>query len=161
MTNYVASLFVDPSSTAKYLGETVGTHYSAALRATEAYAKHLAARRESLLRETYSGDGLGNFWKDLMRSEQVRIGTPEVFKSLSTNPSHYFSDFLDTADEVFQGRYEGSRPSQKKKSGKAEHAQCLRLLRDHNAGGLQDYFAVQNKVAVWMQLLRVMGGYQS
>ena len=91
----IVAQFNDPSTAARYLGESVGTHYSAALRATEAYGNHLAAKRESLLSGIFEGQGLGDFWRDLLRSEQVRIGSPKVLQELSTTPSHYFFDFLD------------------------------------------------------------------
>jgi hypothetical protein len=156
----IVAQFNDPSTAARYLGESVGTHYSAALRATEAYGKHLAAKRESLLSGKFEGQGLGDFWRDLLRSEQVRIGSPKMLQELSTTPSHYFFDFLDTADDVYRRRYGGLPSSQGKRLCKTEHAQCLRFLRNHTGGGIPDHFTVQNKIATWMKLLRMMGGYQ-
>ena len=160
MANQVSAHFINPSTVATHLGETVGTHYCAALRAAEAYGTHLAGVRESLLLETFEEGGLGNFWRDLLRSEQVHIGSPNVLKSLSTTPSHYFRDFLDTADAVYRRRYKDVPSHQRTSLGKLEHAQCLRFLRDHKSGGQVDHFTVQNKVATWMQLLRIMGRYQ-
>jgi hypothetical protein len=160
MTKYLTPLFIDPASTARYLGETVGTHYSVALRATAAYATHLAAKRESLHTETFEGESLGNFWRDLLEMEQVEVGSPRVLKGLGRNPSHYFQDFLGTADAVFRSRYENVPVSQKGKSRKIEHSQCLRFLRNHNDGGIHDHFSVQNKVAAWIQLLKMIGKYQ-
>jgi hypothetical protein len=150
----------DPSTAARYLGEIVGTHYSAALRATEAYGRHLASKRDSLLAETFEGEGLGEFWRELLKSEKVRLGSGKVLKGLSTTPSHYFFDFLDTAEEVYRKRYLGDLFSKRNKAGKMEHAQCLAFLRDHCAGGVPDHFTVQNKIATWKQLLRVVGRYQ-
>jgi hypothetical protein len=89
----------------------------------------------------------------------VRIGSPKVLKDLSTYPSHYFSDFLDTADAVYRRKYLNCPPEQKKKLGHSEHEKCLRLLRDHSATGMQDHFTVQNRIATWMQMIRIMGGY--
>jgi hypothetical protein len=160
MVRYLVPQFHDPASAAKYLGESVGTHYSVALRATEAFGRHLAAKPESLLSETFEGEGLGAFWRDLLKAEEVRIGSHEVLRALSTHPSHYSVDFLDTADAVFLRRYEDLPLSQRSKAGKAEHALCLRVLRNQNGTGAQDHFAVQNKVAAWMRLLKMMGGYQ-
>jgi hypothetical protein len=160
MSNQVVARFVDPATVAAYLGENVGTHYSAALRAAEAYGRHLAAIRGNLLSDTFEGERLGNFWRELLRSEQIRIGSPNVIRGLSSTPSHYFSDFLDTADAVYSRNYENVPPPQRKKLGHTEHAKCLRLLRDHQALGMRDRFAVQNKITTWMQLLRIVGGYQ-
>jgi len=160
MTKNITAQCNDPSTAARYLGESVGTHYSAALRATEAYGRHLAAKRESLLSGEFEGEGLGDFWRDLLRSEQVPIGSPKVIQGLSATPSHYFSDFLDTADDVYRKSYGNVPPSQRKKLGQTEHEKCLRFLRNHTRGGVPDHFTVQNKIATWMKLLRMMGGYQ-
>jgi len=160
MTNLALAQFNDPSTTARYLGESVGTHYSAALRATEAYGKHLAAKRTSLQSETFEGESLGDFWRELLRSEKVRVGSMEVLRELSTTPSHYFLDFLNTAEAVYEKRYRGSPSSERKQGCKTEHAQCLAFLRDHSAGGARDHFTVQNKISTWMRLLRLMGRYQ-
>lgn len=156
----VVAQFDHASTVATFIGESVGTHYSAALRAAEAYGKYLSAVRESLLLENFRGDGLGHFWRDLMRAEQVQGASSTVLVTLSTKPSYYFSDFLDTADAVFGRKYQDVSEQQKKKIGQTEHAQCLRLLRDHNAAGMKDHFAVQNKVAGWMQMMRLMGTYR-
>jgi hypothetical protein len=158
MKTYVTARFNDPSSTAKYLGECVGTHYSVALRAAEAYGKYLAERRESLLSETFEGEGLANFWRDLLRSEEIRLASPKVLRALSRNPTHYISDFLNTAEAVFHTRYKDGPSPQ---LGKVQHEKCLHLLRDHHAGGIRDHFDVQNKITTWMQLLRVLGEYRS
>ena len=160
MTRNLIAQCNDPSTAARYLGESVGTHYSSALRATEAYGKYLAAKRESLLSEIFEGEGLGDFWRDLLRSEQIRIGSPKVLKGLSTTPSHYLFDFLDTADDVYRRSYGDVPSSLRKKLGQTEHAQCLRFLRNHAGGGVGDQFTVRNKIATWMKLLRIMGGYQ-
>ena len=152
--------FSDPKTIATYLGETIGTHYSAALRAAEAYGKHLAASRDQLLQETFEGDGLRAFWVAMMKSEQLRSWSPGDLKRLGTAPTHYFYDFLDTADSVFERNYRDVAEAQRKKLGHTEHAQCLRVLRDHKAEGLENHFAVQNKVGQWMQMIRVMGRYQ-
>jgi hypothetical protein len=152
--------FDDARTVARYIGEAVGTHYSAALRAAEAYGKHLASHRESLVEDTFEGEGLGRFWGAVMESEQVR-GIPRgAHEQLSTTPTLYFSDFLDTADAVFGERYRDAPESRRKKLGHTQHAQCLRLLRDHAAEGIRDHFTVQNRVATWMQMIRVMGGYR-
>lgn len=160
MATELFAQFDHPKTVASYLGETVGTHYSVALRAAEAYGKHLAAVRTSLLSERFEGDGLGNFWKEMMTSEQVRSSSPDVLDALRTTPSHYFSDFLDTADAVFRNRYEDVPQAQRKKVGQNQHVQCLRLLRDHKREGIEDHFAVQNRVAKWMQMIRALGAYQ-
>jgi len=160
MENDVIPRFTDPSTAAKYLGETIGTHYSAALRAASAYGTHLAAKRERLLGSTFEGESLGDFWRELIQAEQVRLGSPKVMQSLSTTTSHYFSDFLDAAEEVYERKYEDSSESRKRKSRKSEHAQCLRFLRDHSIGGKADQFTVRNKTETWMQLLKVTGQYQ-
>lgn len=160
MAREISAQFDDPGTAATYLGESIGTHYSAALRAAEAYGRHLAATRESLLTESFDGQGLRNFWLDLIRSEQVRLKSPNVLKNLSTTTSHYFQDFLDTADAVYGRQYMDVTPEQRKKIGQTEHAKCLRILRDHSAEGLEDHFAVQNRVSTWMQLIRVTRRYQ-
>lgn len=160
MTNLALAQFNDPSTAARYLGESVGTHYSAALRATEAYGRHLAAKRESLLSDSFEGESLGEFWSDLLRSEKIQLGSPKVLKELSTTPSHYFLDFLNTAEAVYEKRYRDLPSSKRKQLSKTEHAQCLAFLRDHGAGGARDHFAVRNKIATWMRLLRMMGRYQ-
>jgi len=160
MTREVNAQFDDPGTAATYLGETVGTHYSAALRAAEAYGRHLAAVRESLNGERFEGDGLGKFWGDLMKAEQVRLRSPEVLKKLSTLPSHYFLDFLETADAVYYRRYQDVPATQRKKLGQTQHAQCLRILRDPTAEGMQDHFAIRNRIATWMQMIKVMRGYR-
>ena len=160
MAKDIAAEFNDPSTVATSLGESVGTHYSAALRAAEAYGKHLAAEREALLLGTFEGKSLGDFWRDLLKSEQLRIGSPKVLKGLSTTPSHYFFDFLDRADEVYREKYRDVQSPKRKKSDQTEHAQCLRLLRNHAEEGMKDHFTVQNKIATWMQMIRIMGGYQ-
>jgi hypothetical protein len=36
----------------------------------------------------------------------------------------------------------------------------LRLLRDHSAEGMRDHFTVQNRIATWMQMIRITGGYR-
>lgn len=159
METKVMARVVDPTTAARFLGESVGTHYSVALRAAKAYSTHLASNRRDLLEPTYDGEGLGAFWRELLRSEQVQIGSTKVLQGLSTEPSHYFHDFLETAETVYRSRYEDSSSNPKKSSGKSEHAQCLRFLRDHNSCGPVDHFTVQNKVATWMQLLRIMGKY--
>jgi hypothetical protein len=94
-----------------------------------------------------------------MKSEQIQV-PPKVFKALAAEPSHYFSDFLDTADAVFVRRYKDVPRQQRKKVGHTQHAECLRLLRDHKSAGIQDHFAVQNKVASWMKMVRMSGRYQ-
>lgn len=160
MAKEVIARFEDARTVASYLGEAVGTHYSAALRAAEAYGKHLAAVRDSLQEEPYQGDSLGKFWLEVMKSEQVQSTSPTVLRDLRRSPAHYFSDFLDTAESVFQRRYEEGSKAQRKKVGQTQHAQCLRLLRDHRAEGIENHFAVQNKVATWMQMVRALGAYQ-
>ena len=160
MAKDIAAQFHDPSTVATSLGESVGTHYSAALRAAEAYGKHLAAEREALLVGTFEGKNLEDFWRDLLTSEQLRVGSSQVLKGLSTEPSHYFADFLDTADDVYRRRYGDVQGPRKKKSTQTEHARCLRLLRDHTAEGMKDHFTVQNKIATWMRMIRLLGGYQ-
>jgi hypothetical protein len=160
MVKDVKAQFDDPRTVAAYLGETVGVHYSAALRAVEAYGKHLASVRAFLLNETFEGEGLRNFWKDLLDSEQVRIKSPEVLRRLSTETSHYFFDFLETADEIYGKRYQDVPPAQKKKLGHSQHAQCIRIMRDHDAEGIKDRFALQNRIATWKQMIKVMGGYR-
>jgi hypothetical protein len=160
MRKEAAAHFDDARTVARYLGETVGTHYSAALRAAEAYAKHLASKRKFLLDDTFEGDSLERFWKAVMESEQIRGIPLAARRELATTPTHYFSDFLDTADATFVERYRDVPNSRKKKLGHTQHAQCLRLLRDHVAEGIQDHFTVQNTVATWMQMIRVTGGYR-
>lgn len=160
MGKNVTPRFSDPKTIATYLGDTIGTHYSAALRAAEAYGKHLAASRDQLLQETFEGEGLRAFWQAMMKSEQLRTWSPGDLKRLGAAPNHYFSDFLDTADSVFERKYRDVPETQRKKLGHTEHAQCLRVLRDHKAEGLENHFAVQNKVGQWMQMIRVMGRYQ-
>jgi hypothetical protein len=160
MTRDITPQFNDPSTAAIYLGENVGTHYSAALRAAEAYGRYLAAQRQSLLSESYEGESLRDFWRELLRSEQVQIGSPKVLMGLGTKPSYYFSDFLDAADTAFRRRYQSSSPQRRTKQSKTEHAKCLRLLRNHGAEEMPDHFSVRNKIATWMQMLRITGGYQ-
>ena len=82
-----------------------------------------------------------------------------MLQGLGTSPSHYFLDFLDTADQVFRKKYRDIPSSQRTQMMKAEHEQCLRFLRDHTAAGT-DHFTVQNKITTWMQLLRMAGRYQ-
>jgi len=159
-TKAIDAHFDDPKTTATYFGEAVGTHYSVALRAAEAYGQHLAAARGSLLQEVFEGDGLTKFWQTLLNTEQVRNLAPGVLQALGTRPDHYFRDFLDTAEEVYERRYEDVSPSQRKRAGRSEHAKCLRLLRDHEAEGLKHRFAVQNRVATWMQVSRITRAYR-
>ena len=160
MATDLIARFSDPVTTARYLGESIGTHYSVALRAAKAYGVHLAARRDSLVSGSYEGEELGDFWRDLLRSENVRMGSTEVMKGLSTTPAHYFSDFLDTADAVFKNKYSDVPLNRRKTSTKTEHAKCLRYLRDHRQEGRADHFSVQNNVATWTQLSRMLGQYQ-
>jgi hypothetical protein len=152
--------FDDPGTIATYIGENVGTHYSSALRVVEAYGQHLAAVREQLLQERFEGDGLEEFWKAAIRSEQVQSRSRGAEKRLGTTPSFYFNDFLDTADSVFEKKYRDVPGEQRKKLGHTQHAQCLRVLRDHQAEGLENHFAVQNKVQEWKLMLRALGGYR-
>lgn len=159
MVTEVVAEFDSPDTVATYIGETVGTHYSAALRVAEAYGKHLAPVRDSLPEGSFKGEGLGRFWKAVTESEQIEV-SPKVLKALADDPSHYFSDFLDTADAVFVKRYKDVPRPQRKKVGHTQHAECLRLLRDHKSAGIQDHFAVQNKVAGWMKMIRMSGKYQ-
>jgi len=150
----------DPSTAARYLGESVGTHYSAALRAARAFSTHLAGKRESLLKEEYEGNGLRDFWRELLRSEKVRVGSPMVLRELSTSPSHYFRDFLDTAEAVYHMRYQDPAANGGKSVLKSEHAQCLSFLRNPDPSEQLSQFTIQNKVTTWMQLLRILGKYQ-
>jgi hypothetical protein len=150
----------DPSTAARFFGEAVGTHYSAALRAAKAYSTHLADKRESLWEEEWEGTGLGDFWRDLIRSEQVRLGSPKVLRRLSTKPTFFVHEFLDTAEAEYRKRYEAGPATDKKGSLKSEHAQCLAFLRSSDANGPLEQFNIQNKVATWMQLLRILGKYR-
>jgi len=160
MRTEVLAQFDDPRTVATYIGEAVGTHYSAALRAVEAYGKHLASNREKLHREPFDGEGLGEFWSQVMKSEQVLSSSATARKELALTPAHYFSDFLDTADAVFEKKYKDVPVSQKKKLGHSQHAMCLRILRDHTAEGIKDHFAVRNRVTTWIQMIKATGGYQ-
>lgn len=160
MSKEASAHFDDARTIARYLGETVGTHYSAALRAADAYARHLASKRKFLFQDRFEGDGLEKFWRTVMESEHVRGIPPAAHRQLASAPRHYFADFLDTADATFVERYRDVPDSRKKKLGHTQHAQCLRLLRDHVAEGIQDHFTVQNTVATWMQMIRVTGGYR-
>jgi hypothetical protein len=159
METTVVARLNDPSSAARYLGEAVGTHYSAALRAAKAYGTHLAGSRESLLKDEFEGSSLGDFWRDLIRSEQVRLGSPKVLRGLSKTPS-FFHDFLDAAEAEYRKRYKSGPSTRKKGTLKSEHAQCLAFLRESDANGPMAQFAIQNKVNTWMQLLRILGKYQ-
>lgn len=158
--NEASAQFDDARTVARYLGEAVGTHYSAALRAAEAYGRHLASTRESLLNETFEGEGLKKFWNAVMESEHVRSISPTAHEQLATTPDHYFADFLETAETVFGQRYQDVPEAQRKKLGHTQHASCLKLLRDHVAAGIPDHFTVRNRVATWMQMIRVTGGYR-
>lgn len=160
MATEVTAQFDDPRTTATYLGEAVGTHYSAALRAALAYGKHLAGVSESLLEDTFEGEGLRKFWLDLIASEEVGGISPSVLATLSSTSAHYFRDFLGTAEAVYERKYREASPARKKKLGQTEHARCLRLLRDHKAEGLRGRFAVQNTVSKWMQLSRITRAYR-
>jgi hypothetical protein len=160
MTTNITAEFNDPSVIARYLGESTGTHYSVALRAAEAYGRHLATDRDALRRERFDGESLGEFWRALLQSEQVRIGSLRALKQLSTRPEHYFSDFLETADAEYRKRYEDIEASRKGRQWKTEHAQCLRFLREHSSGKTSDHLAVRNKIQTWMQLLRITGRYR-
>ncbi|NNM05614.1 MAG: hypothetical protein HKO65_11055 [Gemmatimonadetes bacterium] len=160
MESTVIARFNDPSAAAKYLGETVGTHYSAALRAAKAYGNHLAGKRESLLSEEWEGTELGDFWRDLIRSEQVLLGSPKVLRGLSSTPAFFFQDFLPTAEAEYRRRYKRDTGTRKKGSLKSEHAQCLAFLRESDPGGPMARFTMEDKVTTWMQLLRIFGKYQ-
>ena len=160
MATDLIAQFNEPSTAAKFLGDNIGTHYSAALRAAKAYGCHLAPRREFLQSESYEGESLGNFWRELIRSEGVRLGSLEVVKGLSSTPEHFFSDFLDTADSVFRKKYPHGSFTPGNTSGKTEHEKCLKFLRNHAAGEKVDHLKAQNNVATWTQLLRIMGRYQ-
>jgi hypothetical protein len=160
MATEVTAQFDDPGTTATYLGEAVGTHYSAALRAARAYGRHLAGAREFLLQDTFQGEGLKNFWLELIDSEEVGGIPASVLETLSSTSGHYFRDFLDTAEAVYERKYREASPARKKKLGQTEHARCLRLLRDHKAEGLRGRFAVQNTVSKWMQLSRITRAYR-
>jgi hypothetical protein len=160
MATDIIAQFNEPETVARHLGETVGTHYSAALRAADAYGKHLARERNALCSGSIDGGGLGNFWRELVRTEGVRLGSIAVLKGLSTDPSFFFSEFLDTADAVYRRRYKDVPEEQRKRATNSEHAQCLRFLRTHPTEGRPDRFTVQNKVTTWLQLLRMAGKYQ-
>jgi hypothetical protein len=160
MATDIIPQFDDPVTVARHLGETVGTHYSAALRAADAYGRHLAPKRESLSSGDIDRDSLGNFWRELVKTERIRIGSIKVLKELSTTPMHFFSEFLDTADEVYRKRYQDVSPAMRKSAMNTQHAQCLHFLRTHSAQGVPDRFTVQNKVTMWLQLLRMTGKYQ-
>ncbi|MFC1791094.1 hypothetical protein ACFL0I_01335 [Gemmatimonadota bacterium] len=160
MGTEVGAQFSDPRAVAQYIGEAVGTHYNAALRAANAYAKYLAQERDSCAPEDLAEEGLGNFWLEMMRLEQVRQSTTAVISGLRTTPSHYFSDFLDRAEDVFVKRYKDVPEAQRKKLGHTEHQKCLQILRDHKAAGLETHFEVENLVTKWMQMIRIMGGYR-
>ena len=152
--------FDDSGSVARHIGEAVGTHYSAALRAADTYAKCLARGRDSGDPNALAEESLGNFWLEMMRLEKVRQSTPDVIKGLRTEPSHYFTDFLDTAEEVFEECYKDVSEEKRKKLGHVQHQKCIELLRDHRAAGLKSHFEVKNQVASWMQMLRLMGGFR-
>jgi hypothetical protein len=158
METEVTPIFTEPETLATFLGENIGTHYSAALRAADAYGRHLAGQQESLRAATFSGEGLARFWTDLIRVEDVRIGSTAVLKKLSTHPRYYFTHFLDTADAVYGRSYEDAPPQLQKKLGQTQHAQCLRLLRDPEGEGMRDRFMVQNWASTWSQMLRISGG---
>lgn len=150
--------FDDPRTVARHIGEAVGTHYAVALRAVDTYAKYLAKARDSGDPDALPEESLGNFWLEMMRLEEVRQSTPDVMYGLRTNPSHYFSDFLDTAEKVFEKCYKDVPEAQRKKLGHTQHQQCLQLLRDHRAIGLKNRFEVENQVQKWMQMFRLLGG---
>lgn len=158
MATEVTALFNDPESLAAYLGENIGTHFAAALRAADAYARHLAGNQHSLRAESFPGAGLGAFWRDLVRAEEIRIGSPEVLKQLATKPRYYFAHFLDTADAVYGRSYEDVPQPQRKKLGHTQHAQCLSLLRDPDKTGMPDRFAVHNQVTLWSQMFKITTG---
>ncbi len=160
MATEVAAQFDTPATVASYLGEAIGTHYSAALRAAEAYGKYLAAGRESLHSKRYPGDGLKKFWEEMMRAEQVEVSSPEVLQALKSDPNFYFSHLLDTAESVFRKRYEDVPPAQRKQIGQSQHQQCIRIMRDQDAEGIRDHFTVRNKVATWIQLIKAVGKYR-
>jgi hypothetical protein len=160
MATDILAQFNDPESVARHLGETVGTHYSSALRAADAYGRHLAGKREALCSGSIDGDSLGDFWKELVKKERMRVGSLAVLNELSEAPILFFSDFLDTADAVYRKRYRDVTPAQRKRATNTQHAQCLRFLRTHPTEGTPDRFTVQNKVTKWMQLLRMTGKYQ-
>ena len=160
MVTEVGTQFDDPRTVALYIGDAVGTHYSAALRAANTYAKFLARKRDSGDPDALAEESLGSFWLEMMKFEEVRQSTTNVIHGLRTNPSHYFSDFLDTAEDVFEKRYRNVPEAQRKKLGHTQHQLCIQLLRDHKAAGLESHFEVENQVAKWMQMLRLMGGYR-
>ena len=160
MGTQTGAQFSDPQAVAKYIGEAVGTHYSAALRALDSYARHMAQERDHCDPEELPEESLGSFWQEMMRHEDVRQTTTAVIGGLKANPSHFFSDFLDMADTTFVKRYKDVPEAQRKKLGHTEHQKCLQLLRDHKAAGLPTHFEVENQVAKWMQMLRFMGGYR-
>jgi hypothetical protein len=150
----------DPSTAASYLGESVGTHYSSALRAAKAYGTYLAGKRESPLKGGSDQDCLLSFWRELLKSEGLRIESPTVLKELSSTPSHFYDDFLGTAETVYRRRYPSSIPKRRGNAIKSEHAQCLKFLRDNESNGQLSQFDIQNKVRTWTQLLRIRGKYQ-
>ena len=160
METEVSAQFDAPETVAIYIGEAIGVHYSAALRAAEAYGRYLAPSRKSLQGKRFLGDGLGRFWAEMMKSEQVQASSPAVLKALNTDPSYYHRHLLDTADSVFKRRYEEVPPAKKKKIGQTQHKQCLRIMRNQDAEGIGDHFTVRNKVATWIQLIRAVGGYR-
>jgi len=150
----------EPETVARHRGETVGTHYSAALRAADAYGRHLAGKRAALSSGDIDGESLGDFWKEMVRTENVRVGSFSVLTELSAAPILFFSDFLDTADAVYRKKYEDAGAGPRKKATNTQHAQCLQLLRSHSAEGTPDRFTVQNKITKWLALLRMTGKYQ-
>ena len=160
MGTEVSARFDSPGAVAAYLGDTVGTHYSAALRAAEAYGKHLAPQRKLLQEEKFRGDSLEKFWKEMMRSEQVKVSSSRIVKELGSDPSFYFAHFLDTAESVFIKRYQEVSPAQKKKIGQTQHRLCLQVMRDQEAAGMEDHFTVRNRVAAWIQLVKALGQYR-
>lgn len=161
MAEAAAAQFRDPRTVAAYLGQMVGTHYCAALRATEAYARHLAPVRESLLSERFKGDGLGAFWREVMESEELEGDSFEALASLARDPRFFFRHFLDGADGAYRSRYEEVPPPLRKKVGHTQHAQCIRILRDHDGGIFGSHFAVQNQVVKWIQMTRALGQYRN
>lgn len=158
MASGVSALFNDPETLANYLGESVGTHFSAALRAADAYGRHLAGNPPSPTGDRYDGEGLREFWKELIGLEQVTIGSPVVMRTLGTEPQYFFGKFLRTADAAYRKCYGDGSETQRKKLGHTQHAQCLRMLRDPTAAGMADRFAVQNQVTLWSQVFRITTG---
>lgn len=160
MPTDVIAQFNDPSSAARFLGESVGTHYSAALRAAEAFGRHLAPARKALHERAIPGENLVGFWQEVLHNEGIRIGSHGLVKGLGATPDHFLNDFLDSADEAFRKRYSDAVSLTGRAPGKAEHENCLRFLRDDGSTGNQKNLVMRNKVATWLQLLRLTGGYQ-